>query len=83
MRRPDALHLAPLEHANELRLDAERELRDLVEEERAAVGRLEQAGLVGLAAAPPSPKSSRSSSGSVSEAPSTRTKGPAARRDER
>ena len=37
----DALELALLQHAQELRLQLERELADLVEEERAAVGELE------------------------------------------
>src|SRR5262249_62026548 len=38
------VHLALLEHAEELGLDLERHLADLVEEERAAVGELEAAG---------------------------------------
>ena len=41
----DALEAPLLEHAQELRLDRERQLADLVEEERAAVRRLERARL--------------------------------------
>ena len=41
--RPD---LALLQHAQELGLEVERQVADLVEEERAAVGQLEQAGPV-------------------------------------
>ena len=41
----DALELAVLEDAEELRLDVEGELADLVEEERAPVGQLEAADL--------------------------------------
>ena len=40
--RADALDLAVLEHAQQLHLHAERQLADLVEEDRAAVGRLEE-----------------------------------------
>jgi hypothetical protein len=40
----DPADLAPLEHAEELRLELERELADLVEEDRPAVGDLEHAG---------------------------------------
>ena len=43
----DAADLAALEHAEELRLELERELAELVEEQGAAVGRLEGAGAVG------------------------------------
>ena len=43
----DAAHLARLERAQELRLQLERQLADLVEEERAAVGALEGAGDAG------------------------------------
>ena len=39
----DALELALLQHAQELRLQVERHVADLVEEERAAVGQLEAA----------------------------------------
>ena len=39
----DAAHLAPLERAQELRLQLERQLADLVDEERAAVRLLEDA----------------------------------------
>ena len=39
----DALDLALLEDAQELRLDLQRQLADLVEEERAPVGQLEEA----------------------------------------
>ena len=39
----DALHLRALEHAQELGLQRQRQLADLVEEQRAAVGRLEVA----------------------------------------
>ena len=42
----DALEPALLEHAQELGLQAERQLADLVEEQRAAVGHLEAAGLL-------------------------------------
>src|SRR6185312_16024840 len=42
----DALEPALLEHAQELGLKAERQLADLVEEQRAAVGHLEPAGLL-------------------------------------
>jgi hypothetical protein len=49
-RVADAPHLALLQHAEELRLQLERELADLVEEEGAAVGRLDQAVLVGVRA---------------------------------
>ena len=37
----DALELALLQHAQQLRLRLERQLADLVEEQRAAVGELE------------------------------------------
>ena len=47
----DALELALLEHPQELRLQVQRQLADLVEEERAAVGELEAA--LALATAPP------------------------------
>ena len=40
-RAADALELALLQHAQELRLGHRREVADLVEEERAAVGQLE------------------------------------------
>src|SRR6185503_20274786 len=40
-------HLALLDHAQELRLDRRRQLADLVEEDRAAVGGLDQAELLG------------------------------------
>ena len=40
----DALELALLEHAQQLGLQLERDLADLVEEERAAVGELEAPG---------------------------------------
>ncbi len=40
----DAQHLAVLEHAQQLGLEVARDLADLVEEERAAVGALEAAG---------------------------------------
>ena len=39
----DALHLAALERAQQLRLEREVELANLVDEERAAVGLLEDA----------------------------------------
>ena len=38
---PTRLELALLEHAEELRLELERQLANLVEEQRAAVGQLE------------------------------------------
>ena len=44
-RTAEALDLAVLQHAQELRLELERQLADLVEEERAAIGQLEAAGL--------------------------------------
>ena len=44
-RAADALELALLEHAQELHLGHRRELADLVEEQRAAVGQLEAAFL--------------------------------------
>ena len=40
-RRPDALELAFLQHAQELHLDVRRQIADLVQEDRAAVGQLE------------------------------------------
>ena len=43
----DALELAVLDHAQELGLQLERQLADLVEEERAAVGELEAALALG------------------------------------
>jgi hypothetical protein len=46
VRLADAAHLPAIEHAQELRLEVERELADLVEEQRAAVRRLDQALLV-------------------------------------
>ena len=63
---PTRAHLALLEHAQELRLDRERQLADLVEEHGAAVGRLE-AGPACARSAPVNapfswPKSSLSSS---------------------
>ena len=42
----DAADLALLQHAQQLRLQRERQLADLVEKQRAAVGFLEQPGLV-------------------------------------
>src|SRR5207245_11150279 len=45
-RVADALEAALLQEAQQLRLELGRELADLVEEERAASGRLEPAGLV-------------------------------------
>ena len=44
LRRAHSLHLAVLEHAQQLGLELGRDLADLVEEERAAVGALEAAG---------------------------------------
>ena len=44
----DRLDLAGLEEAEQQRLHAQRHLADFVEEHRAAVGRLEQAGLVAI-----------------------------------
>ena len=41
---PEAFELAGLQHAQQLRLAGEREVADLVEEQRAAVGRFEAAG---------------------------------------
>ena len=46
-RRADALELAGLERAQELRLLAHRDVADLVHEQRAAVGQFEAAGAVG------------------------------------
>jgi hypothetical protein len=48
--RPDAAHLALAQHAQQLGLQVERELAELVEEDGAAVGALEGAG-VGVAGA--------------------------------
>ena len=47
-RRADALEVAGLEHAQQLRLQVQRHVRDLVEEQRAAVGELEAADAIGL-----------------------------------
>ena len=44
-RAAEPLDLAVLQHAQQLRLQLERQLADLVEEDRAAVGQLEAAGL--------------------------------------
>ena len=41
-RRSDLLHFAGLQHAQQLRLQTDRHVRDLVEEQRAFVGELEQ-----------------------------------------
>jgi hypothetical protein len=41
LRAPDALERLLLEHAQELRLEVERQVADLVQEERAVVGELE------------------------------------------
>src|SRR6185295_3274280 len=46
LQRADALDLSRLENAQQLRLHGQRQLADLVEEQRAAVGRLEQPRLV-------------------------------------
>ena len=46
-RRADALELAGLEHAQQLRLQVQRDVGDLVEEQRAAVGQLEAADAIG------------------------------------
>ena len=48
-RRAEPLELAALEHAQQTRLLGRRDVRDLVEEQRAAVGELEAADAVGLA----------------------------------
>jgi hypothetical protein len=50
LRLADALELAVLEHAQELRLQLQRQLADLVQEQRAFLGVLEIAGLVGAGA---------------------------------
>ena len=50
LRLADAADLARLERAQQLRLELERQLADLVEEHRAAVGRLEGAGAVAVGA---------------------------------
>ena len=47
-RRADALDLAALQHAQQLRLLRQRHVADLVEEERAPVGELEAADAIGL-----------------------------------
>ena len=47
--RADALDLALLQRAQQLRLQRERQLADLVEEQRAAVGDLELAGAIARA----------------------------------
>ena len=44
----DATHDAVLEHAEQLRLDRQRHLRELVEKQRSAVRDLEQTGLVAI-----------------------------------
>ena len=41
-RRSDLLHLAGLQHAEQLRLETDRHVGDLVEEQRPFVGQLEQ-----------------------------------------
>ena len=46
-RRADALELAGLEHAQQLRLQVERHVGDFVQEQRAAVGELEAADAIG------------------------------------
>ena len=46
LERTDAVDFAELQHAQQLRLHRQRQLADLVEEQRAAVGQLEQARLV-------------------------------------
>ena len=43
LRRADRPHFALLQHAQQLDLQRQRHVADLVEEQRAAVGRLEQA----------------------------------------
>ena len=43
----DAAHLALLQHAQQFRLRAPRQLHGLVEEQRALIGLLEQAGPLG------------------------------------
>src|SRR5207244_7919542 len=50
LRRADALDLAVLEHAQQLHLYAERQLADLVQEDGAAVRRLEEALAVAVGA---------------------------------
>ena len=47
LRIADALERALLQHAQQLRLELERDLADLVEEQRALAGELEAAGAVG------------------------------------
>ena len=78
----DAAHLARLEHAQQLRLQRQRQLADLVEEQRAAVGLLERAG-ARRSAPVNAPFSWPNSSASIrlgGMAPqSTTTSGPAAR----
>ena len=46
LRRADRAQRACLEHAQQLRLQRERHLADLVEQQRAAIGRGEQAGVI-------------------------------------
>ncbi len=48
MTAAESGHLAGFEHAQELRLKADGQIADLVEEQRAAVGELERAGAVGV-----------------------------------
>src|SRR4029079_12299142 len=62
LRPPDALELALLQRAQELDLDLDRQVADLVEEQRAAVGELEpprpprhRAGEAALLVAAPHP----------------------------
>src|SRR5207244_62512 len=45
LQRPDPLHFAVLESAQQLRLDRQRQLADFVEKQGAAVRRLEHPGL--------------------------------------
>ena len=50
LRRADLAHLLFLDRAQELHLHLQRQIGDLVEEQRAAVGRLEEAVAIGLGA---------------------------------
>ena len=72
-RLADAPDLAVLEGAQELRLERERHLGDLVEEQRPAVGRLEQALPVSAVAPVKAPRAWPNSSDSSSSAGSAAT----------
>jgi hypothetical protein len=79
----DRAHALFLDHAQQLHLQVQRQLGDLVEEQRAAVARLEQAFLVGVRAGEAAlawPNSSLSISSAGIAPQFTGTKGPVAAR---